>query len=123
MISQSVTLYMQVYAHIHSRVTSFGYGLLVSGWTSFCPQNCGIDLTRCCKHSSEVLAFIRWNESGCSPMTSAIRQAFSSRELPLTGYFLFFGPDQQFLEYSDQSGWHQKPCNCQSHLNHISSPF
>ncbi len=32
------------------------------------------------------------NQSAHSPLTSDINKAFSSTELPLTGYFLFFGP-------------------------------
>jgi len=31
--------------------------------------------------------------------------------------------DKQFLKYSDQPIWHQKPCHVQSQLNHISSLF
>ncbi len=31
-------------------------------------------------------------QSANSPLTSDIYKAFSSTELPLTGYFLFFGP-------------------------------
>ncbi len=73
------------------------------------------------------------NQSAHSPLTSNINKAFSSTKLPLTGYFLFFGPfsvnprngcvkipvDQQFLKYSD----HQQPFHIQSHLNSLSSPF
>ncbi len=32
------------------------------------------------------------NQSAHSPLTSDINKAFSSTQLPLTGYFLFFGP-------------------------------
>ncbi len=32
------------------------------------------------------------NQSVHSPLTSDINKAFSSTQLPLTGYFLFFGP-------------------------------
>ncbi len=32
------------------------------------------------------------NQSAHSPLTSEINKAFSSTQLPLTGYFLFFGP-------------------------------
>ncbi len=32
------------------------------------------------------------NQSARSPLTSDINKAFSSTQLPLTGYFLFFGP-------------------------------
>ncbi len=32
------------------------------------------------------------NQSDHSPLTSDINKAFSSTQLPLTGYFLFFGP-------------------------------
>ncbi len=32
------------------------------------------------------------NQPGHSPLTSGIDKVFSPRELPLTGYFLFFGP-------------------------------
>ncbi len=32
------------------------------------------------------------NQSAHSPLTSGINKAFSSTQLPLTGYFLFFGP-------------------------------
>ncbi len=32
------------------------------------------------------------NHSAHSPLTSDINKAFSSTQLPLTGYFLFFGP-------------------------------
>ncbi len=32
------------------------------------------------------------NQSAYSPLTSDISKAFSSTQLPLTGYFLFFGP-------------------------------
>ena len=63
-----------------------------------------------------------------------LNKAFLLTELPLTGYFLFFGPfsvnprrlclkipvDQQFLKYSV---WYQQPCHVQSHLNHHSSSF
>ncbi len=56
------------------------------------------------------------NQSAHSPLTSDINEAFSSTQLLLTEYFLFFGPfsvnprdgcakipvDQQFLKYSDQ---------------------
>ncbi len=32
------------------------------------------------------------NKSAHSPLTSDINKAFSSTQLPLSGYFLFFGP-------------------------------
>ncbi len=32
------------------------------------------------------------NQSAHSPLTSDINKAFLSKQLPLTGYFLFFGP-------------------------------
>ncbi len=32
------------------------------------------------------------NQSAHSPLTSDINKPFSSTQLPLTGYFLFFGP-------------------------------
>ncbi len=32
------------------------------------------------------------NQSAHSPLNSDINKAFSSTQLPLTGYFLFFGP-------------------------------
>ncbi len=32
------------------------------------------------------------NQSAHSPLTSVINKAFSSTQLPLNGYFLFFGP-------------------------------
>ncbi len=32
------------------------------------------------------------NQSVHSPLTSDIKKAFSSTQLPLTGYFIFFGP-------------------------------
>ncbi len=32
------------------------------------------------------------NQSAHSPLTSDINKAFSSTQLPLTGYFQFFGP-------------------------------
>ncbi len=35
---------------------------------------------------------INSNKSGHSPLTSGINKAFSPTELPLTGYFVFFGP-------------------------------
>ncbi len=75
------------------------------------------------------------NQSVHSPLTSDINKAFSSTQLPLTGYFLFFRPfsvemvvcenpvDQQFVKYSDQPVWHQQPFHVQSHLNPLSSPF
>ncbi len=36
--------------------------------------------------------FIISNQSAHYPLTSDINKAFSSTQLPLTGYFLFFGP-------------------------------
>ena len=42
-------------------------------------------LSSCCLSISS-------NQSGPSPLTSGINKAFSPTELPLTGYFLFFGP-------------------------------
>ncbi len=36
--------------------------------------------------------FIISNQSAHSPLTSDINKAFSTTQLPLTGYFLFFGP-------------------------------
>ncbi len=51
---------------------------------------------------------IIYNQSAHSPLTSNINKAFSSTQLPLTGYFLFVGPffvnprdGQQFLKYSE----------------------
>ncbi len=38
------------------------------------------------------------NQSAHSPLTSDINKAFSSTQLPLTGYFLFFGPFSVNLE-------------------------
>ncbi len=32
------------------------------------------------------------NQSAHSPLTSDIKKALSSTQLPLTGYFIFFGP-------------------------------
>ncbi len=77
------------------------------------------------------------NQSTHTPLTSDINKAFASTQLPLTGYFLFFGPfslnprwlcvkipvDQQFLKYSDQPVLCQQPFHVQSHLNPLSSPF
>ncbi len=72
------------------------------------------------------------NQSAHSPLTSDINKAFSSTQLPLTGYFLFFRiilckhlrglcvkiqVDQQFLKYSVQPVCHQQPFHVQSHLN------
>ena len=39
-----------------------------------------------------LLPLIILNQSGQSPLTSGINKAFSPRELPLTGYFLFLWP-------------------------------
>ncbi len=79
-----------------------------------------------------------YNLSHHSPLTSDINKAFSSTQLPLTGYFFFFEPfsvnprdfisekipeDQQFLKHSDQPVWHQQPFHIQSNLNPLSSPF
>ncbi len=111
----------------------------------------------CCSTSAsgfDVLCVQRWYSAyiGCNewlfelllpfyhlypvcPFSSDINKAFSSTRLPLTGYFLFFGPfsvnprdgcvpvDQQFLKYSDQPVWHQQPFHVQNHLNPLSSPF
>ncbi len=63
------------------------------------------------------------NQSTHSPLISDINKAFSTTQLPLTGYFLFFGSFsvnprdgcawksqyQQVLKYSDQLIWHQQP--------------
>ncbi len=74
-----------------------------------------------------------FNQSAHSPLTSDINKAFSSTQLLLTGYVLFFRlfsvnprdgcawKSQQFLKYSDQPVWHQQPFHVQSHLNPLSS--
>ncbi len=51
-------------------------------------------------HLLDVLCAQRWYSAylACnewlfeSPLTSDLNKAFSSTQLPLTGYFLFFGP-------------------------------
>ncbi len=105
-----------------------------SGFDVLCVQRCILQilvvtsgyLSYCC------LSIIS-NQSVHSPLTSDINKTFSSTQMPLTGYFLFFRPfsvnprdgcvkipvDQQFLKYSDQSVWHQQPFHIQS----LKSPF
>ncbi len=64
-----------------------------SGFDVLCVQRCILQilvvtsgyLSYCC------LSIIS-NQSVHSPLTSDINKAFSSTQLPLTGYFLFFGP-------------------------------
>ncbi len=64
-----------------------------SGFDVLCVQRCILQilvvtsgyLSYCC------LSIIS-NQSAHSPLTSDINKTFSSTQLPLTGYFLFFGP-------------------------------
>ncbi len=64
-----------------------------SGFEVLCVQRCILHtlvvmsgyLSYCC------LSIIS-NQCAHSPLTSEINKAFSSTQLPLTGYFLFFGP-------------------------------
>jgi len=71
-----------------------------------------------------------------SPLTPGINKAFSPTELPLSGYFLFFGPffvtvvmvlcENLFLKklkYSDQHVWYKQLCHVQRLKNPLSSPF
>ncbi len=58
--------------------------LLIKGWTWSLVVTSGY-LSYCC------LSII-CNQSAHSPLTSDINKTFSSTQLPLTGYFLFFGP-------------------------------
>ncbi len=59
------------------------------------------------------------------PFSSDINKAFSSTQLPLTGYFLVFGPFSVNprdgcawkSQEADQSVWHQQPFHIRSHLN------
>ncbi len=57
--------------------------VLTSGYLSFC-----------------CLSIIS-NQSAHSHLTSDINKAFSSTQLPLTGYFLFFGP----FSVNTRDGW------------------
>ncbi len=95
-----------------------------SGFDVLCVQRCilhilvvtSVYLSYCC------LSIIS-NQSVHSPLTSDINKAFSSTQLPLTGYFLFFRPfsvDQQFLKYSDQPVCTNNHSTF-SHLNPLSS--
>jgi len=68
-----------------------------------------------------------------SPLTPGINKAFSPTELPLSGYFLFFGPFSvtvvmvlcenlflKILKYSDQHVWYKQLC----HIRRLKkSPF
>ncbi len=54
------------------------------------------------------------NQSAHSPLTSDINKAFSSTQLLLTGYFLFFEP----FSVNPRDG-----CAWKSHLNPLSCPF
>ncbi len=47
--------------------------------------------------------FIISNQSVHSPLTSDINKAFLSTQLPLTGYFLFFGPSS--VNHRDGCAW------------------
>ncbi len=102
-----------------------------SGFDVLCVQRCILQILVV---TSDYLSYcclsIISNQSAHSPLTSDINKAFSSTQLPLTGYFLFFRPfsvnprdgcvcveipvDQQFLKYSDQPVWHQQPFHVQS---------
>ncbi len=77
------------------------------------------------------------NQSAHSPLTSDINKVFSSTQLPLTGYFLFFrsfsvnlemvvceNPSRSAVfEILRPARLHQQPFHVQSHLNPLSSPF
>ncbi len=56
------------------------------------------------------------NQSAHSPLTSDINKAFSPTRLPLTGYFLFFGPSQGRCW---PNGWPKQDCIVVPHLPNI----
>ncbi len=65
------------------------------------------------------------NQSVHSPLTSDINKAFSSTQLPLTGYFLFFWPfsGNPSLWNTQTSPSDTNNHSTFSHLNPLSSPF
>ncbi len=64
-----------------------------SGFDVLCVQRCILQiLVVTSGYLSYCCLSIIYNQSAHSPLTSDINKAFSSTQLPLTGYFLFFRP-------------------------------
>ncbi len=64
-----------------------------SGFDVLCVQRCILhNLVVTSGYLSYCCLSIISNQSVHSPLTSDINKTFSSTQLPLTGYFLFFGP-------------------------------
>ncbi len=109
-----------------------------SGFDVLCVQRCILyTLVVTSGYLSYCCLSIISNQSAHSPLNSDINKVFSSTQLTLTGYFLFFRSfsvnlEMVVCENPSRSAvfeilrpvrLHQQPFHVQSHLNPLSSPF